>query len=776
MLGKTLLGVSACAALFVSTAHAQDAGTQDENAIAKVLGTVTVTATKKSDVENVQDVPVSVTAFSADTLDALKVRDLQSLSYSTPNVTLDDIGTARGTANFQIRGLGVNSSIPSIDPTVGVFIDGVYLGVNNGVIFDLFDLDSVEVLRGPQGLLFGRNTTGGAIVVNTGNPTDDFTYKIRTAIEGPWADDDRGGNNTYVQGVVSGPLVEGKLNGKIGAYFNNDDGYFRNLANGDNHGAADTTLVRGALEWFATDDLTFLAKVERGETDADGPTAQNRGIYDRNSFDFAIDNEGYLENEVTQASLRTDLDVAFGSGTITNILGYRNYEAITRGDIDATPLFLFHSNTEFEQEQISNELRYNGQFGAADVTTGLYYFNQEILYTENREIPSDPRGVWWGGGSQDHTVWGVFGQVDYDLTDKLTGSVGLRYSNEEKDAGVTYVQPRAQCSVLDGTCPTSGTNTNPALLGQNNGFEDSNEWSNWTPKVGFQYFATDTSQVYGNYTKGFRSGGYNFRITAPGPFEAIFPAGGPRSFDEEEVDSFELGYKFETEDGKGQLNTVAFFTDIKDMQREVNVSSPTAGVVQTIVNTADAEISGLELEGRYALTENFLLTGNVGLIDAEYQSVVFDISGDGVIDAADLALALPRVPEVTFGIGALYDQDLGTLGSLVARANYQNRDEVAYTDNNFGFINAAEMVDADLTWNTAFDGLSVSLYGRNLLDEVQAGGDTQLPFGGNVAALSPGGMNLANGVNAPFDPNPAAGTFSPLKKGRVIGLELTISR
>ena len=159
------------------------------------------------------------------------------------------------------------------------------------------------------------------------------------------------------------------------------------------------------------------------------------------------------------------------------------------------------------------------------------------------------------------------------------------------------------------------------------------------------------------------------------------------------------------------------------MQREVNASSATSGVVQTILNTADAEITGLEIEGRYAVTDNFLITANIGLIDAEYQSVLFDISGDGVIDGTDLSLALPRVPETTFGIGALYDADIGKYGSLVTRVNYANRDEVAYTDSNFGWINEAEMIDADLTWNTPYEGLSVSLYGRNLLDEVQAGGN-----------------------------------------------------
>ncbi|MEM8615899.1 MAG: TonB-dependent receptor, partial [Pseudomonadota bacterium] len=561
-------------------------------------------------------------------------------------------------------------------------------------------------------------------------------------------------------------------NGKFGVYFNDDDGYFKNLANGENHGAAETIIVRGGLEFFATENLTFLAKLEASETDADGPSAQNRGIYDRDSFDFAIDNEGLIENEVLQGSLRTDWDIPLGNGTITNILGYRSYEAITDGDIDATPLFLFHSETEFDQEQISNELRYNGQFGPADVTTGLYYFEQDILYTENRAIPSDPRGEYFGGGDQNHTVFGLFGQVDFAVTDALTLIGGLRYSAEEKTVGITYVQPRPFCSVLSGTCPTEGTNP---ITGDNNGFTDSNDWSNWTPKLGFQYFFTDTAQVYGNYTRGFRSGGYNFRITAPAAFEAIAASTGSFAFDEEEVDSFEIGAKVESEDGRAQLNAALFYTDIKNMQREVNEASD-AGVAQTILNTADAEIAGLELEGRYAVTNNLLLTANVGLIEAEYQDAFFDISSDGVVDANDLTLALPRVPEMTFGFGALYDLDLGNGTSLVTRVNYQNRDEVAYTDSNFGWINEAEMVDADLTWNTPVEGLSLSLYGRNLLDQVQAGGDTQLPFGGNVAALAPGGENRADGVNEPFSPNPAAGTFSPLKKGRVVGLELTFTR
>ncbi|NBD95515.1 MAG: TonB-dependent receptor [Gammaproteobacteria bacterium] len=760
------VGTSAAVLAFAMPAFAQDTtdtGEDRDGAVQRVLGPVTVTATKKADVEDVQNVPIAVTAFNADTLDALNVNNLEDLSFTTPNVSLDDIGTSRGTANFAIRGLGVNSSIPSIDPAVGVFIDGVYLGVNNGVIIDLFDLESVEVLRGPQGLLFGRNTTGGALVVNTGNPTEEFSWKARAALDGP-IDDDRGGAQTMLQGIVSGPVVEDKLLGKFGVSYTNDEGYFNNLAKDENHGELNSLLFRGALEWRASEDITFLGKMDYLDSRSDGPSGQNRGIYERDTFDMAIDNDGNVYSDMLFGSLRTDIDVDFGNGTITNILGYRSYEATAEGDIDAAPAFLFHSETEFDQEQWSNELRYAGSFGKAQLTTGIYYFNQDLAYTEQREIPPSSPLEFFGGGRQDHTVFGLFGQVDYAITDKLTGIFGLRYSNEEKDADITYIRPRPECSVVDETCPTTGTN--PFIPGEANGFSESDEWSNVTPKVGLQYFLDDTTQFYGSYTKGFRSGGYNFRITDANAFLAVFGEDGPFAFDEEEVDAYEIGVKTGAADGTWQLNAAVYQTEISDMQREVNAASEDAAVVQTILNTADATLTGFELEGRVALTDTFLLTGNIGLIDAEYDSVQFDISGDRTVNGDDLALALPRVPEATYGIGAIWDISLGDNGGLVATANYQHRDEFAYTDSNFGWVQEADMVNADLTWNTPVDGVSVSLYGKNLLDEVQVGNDTQLPFPGP----------RSNGVQEPFQAQPGAGTFSPLKKGRLVGLEFVIRR
>lgn len=283
------------------------------------------------------------------------------------------------------------------------------------------------------------------------------------------------------------------------------------------------------------------------------------------------------------------------------------------------------------------------------------------------------------------------------------------------------------CNVIDRTCPFD--------------FVDGDSWNNVTPKVGLQWRMGDDVLVYAHWTRGFRSGGYNFRNTSV--------AFNPGPFDEEKLDSFEIGGKADFADGRVRINGAFFFTDIKNMQREVNLADPVAGVVQIIQNTADAEIKGFEVEASVVVTDELLLTGSIGHTDGDYVDVRFDLNGDGMLDAADEALALPRLAPWTYSAGFVYDREIGNIGSLSLRFNFAHRDAAAYTDNNLGTLNAADMIDASITLRTFNESVSVSVYGKNLLDEVTEGGDTQLP-----ATLG-------------------GGTFSPLNKGRVIGVELS---
>lgn len=765
-LGKLalLLGTAAFTPFAAAAQDSETPATEERTSALDAINEILVTGTKTRDAENVQDIPLAVTAFNAGTLEAFKIRDIQGLSFQAPTVSLDQVGTSRGTANFTVRGLGINSSIPSIDPTVGVFVDGVYLGINGGVVFDLFDLESVEILRGPQGVLFGRNVTGGAVVINTGNPTEDFRGKFRAAVDGP-VDGGRGGANYTVSGVVSGPIIEDVLLFKVGAYYNKDEGYFRNLASltnpniPENHGQAETTILRGALE-ARLGGLTLLGKLDYFESDGDGPSAQNRAFFDRNSFDFAIDEPGNYANEIWTGSLTATVDI--GPGTLTNVFGWRKYDATTRGDIDATPRFLFHSSTETAQEQFSNELRYAMSFDSLDLTVGGFWFDQDLAYTENRELRRDlpvnlQPPVFYGGGAQDHEVLGVFANAQWEFVDNLSLIAGIRWNQETKDAAVTFITPRAPCSFIQGTCPTGTSPYRPGI--ETNGFTDRVRFRNLSPKVGLQYeFAN--SQIYGHWSRGFRSGGFNFRITNIPVFNRAFLATGELGFDEEQVDNYEIGGKFQTDDGSFTLNAAAYITKVGNMQREVNLADPGAGVVQNILNTADATITGFEAEARMRVSDSLAFTANIGIIDAQYDEVLFDISGDGVINDTDLALSLPRVPPITVGAGLIHDWDLGN-STIVTRVNYQYRDEAAYTDDNLGWLNALSNLEANVTWNTPIEGLSLSIYGRNLLDEVQEGGDTQVPFGGPNST----------GVRRTFAPNPTAGTFSPLMRGRNVGIE-----
>lgn len=752
---RSALLLGAAASFWASPAMAQDVG---EGAIAALDAEIVVTATKKADAENVQSVPQAITALGAASLEAMKVRDLQSLTHAAPGVSLDQVGTVRGTANFSIRGLGINSSIPSIDPTVGTFVDGVYIGVNSGVVFDVFDLDSVEILRGPQGILFGRNTTGGAVLVNTGNPTKDWRFKASIGAEGP-VDGGRGGAAMTGQAVLSGPLSD-TVGVKLGVFHNSDGGYFRNRFNNGKLGKAETTALRAGLS-FDFGALTISAKGELFDSRGDGAVTQNHGLFSRDSFDVSINNEGFYDVRAWFGTLRADYEL--GQGKLTNIFGYRHYTQSTDNDIDSTPLTLFHSVTGLAQEQWSDELRYNARFGALDLTVGGFIFHQDIAYEEDRKLPTSSALVFYGGGSQKHDVYGLFAAADVEVVPSLTVNAGVRWSQEDKEARVTFVRPRVPCSVIAATCPVSGTNS--LIPTEVNGFTDKRSWQSWTPKLGLTWQAAERVLAYGHWTRGYRSGGYNLRITAPAAFLANAAIAGSPAFDEEKVDSYELGLKLQTADKRGTLNLAAYRTNVKGMQREINLSSPTAGVAQSIYNTADARITGWEAEGRYRLGSALVLTGNVGFIDAEYTRILFDISGDGAIGAADLALALPRVPRWTWGLGAVHEASLGEVSRLVSRVSFQHRSRYAYTDNNFGWVDASDNLDASVTWYLPVKGMSVSLWGKNLLDQVQFGGDTQIPFGAGA---------FSDGNNRPFDPRPAAGTFSPIAKGRVVGVDFGV--
>ncbi len=697
---------------------------------------IVITATKRGDA-NVQDVPLAVTAFGQEQLEALNFRDVSSLSYSIPNVQLEDNGTAPGYANFSIRGLGINSSIPSIDPTVGIFVDGVYQGISGGQVFDNFDLEGVEVLRGPQGILFGRNVTGGAVLLRTTTPSDELRVNGGFSVET--------GPNFTVDAMVTGPIVQDVLSGKIAVYHNQDTGYFENV-DGRDLGEQELGLVRGALRWTPTESVEFILRGESGRQAGDGAISQNHDRWSRDSQDFGIDERGFSRADWDSATLETNIDVAFGDGTITNIVGWRQYESRNRGDIDGTTSFLFHANAITEQDQISEELRYAGTFGNLALTTGLYYFQQDLFYIENRELFGGGLVV-SGGGEGDFSTWGAFVAGDYALTETFTINLGVRYTHEEKEVEIATLRP--------GGADLQARTFN-ADFTEANGYPTEDSWNDISPRVGFQWTPSNDTQVYGFWAKGFRSGGYNFRQTA-----VLSPTVTPGPFDEEEQTTIEFGVKQDFMDGRGRINAAIFHNEIEGMQRELNTAGP-FGTNQQIVNAADATIQGVEIEARYSFTDNFLVQLQAGYTDGEYDAIFADISNPDpsapqVIDGADFALEIPRLSPWTYGLTFIYDLDIADAGTLSSRLSWSHRDRNFFTDTNLGFFPAVDIVDLNLTFRPTDSNVSFSLYGENLTDETTYGGNTVLPS-------SVGG-----------DVTPALATFSPLNKGRVIGFEMRYS-
>jgi iron complex outermembrane receptor protein len=710
--------------------HAQPLPAEAEPA--SPIETVIVSAEKRGVAANAQTVPIALTAINGVELEKRHVRDLQDLTVAAPNVTLADAGTVPGFANFTIRGLGTNTTIPSMEPAVGVFVDGIYQGVSAGVVLDLFDIEDVEILRGPQGLLFGRNTTGGAVLINTRRPGDEFKVRGRFNYE-----------TAQATGAVSieGPIGD-QFRAKIVGYYSNDDGWFTNQFDGSNFGASRTGFVRPTLVWSPSAAFDTAIIYERGWNRGDGPVAQNPAYYQ--GFDIALDNPGYVRLDWEAVTVESNWRRP--RGVFTNLFGYRRLDQDSSADIDARPVPGFNGLTVFGQHQFSDELRYSGRFfDRLDVTAGLYYFTQSYTYLERRVL---------AGGAIDSTLgadvensnYAVFAQADYHIHPALTLTAGGRFTREDKTVQIATFVPvtaASRCNFVTESCMYNFPG--PAFPGA----PGSESWDQFTPKLGAQWQPNEDMFVYGHWSRGVRSGGYNVRNTSlvvpipPGPY-------GP-----ELQDAFEVGLKSDWLDNRLRINAAAFYNTIEDIQRDINQTDPVVGVVQVTRNTADATIKGFELELAGALTDELVLFANVGYLDGRYDAIYFDLDGDRIIGASDLALNIPRLSKWSYAVGATYARSLPGDFLLSLRADYGYRSRAAYTDANTAYLAPIEDLSASATLTLPQGHWSFSLYGRNLLDKV------------------------TDGVNSPLPPSigpiPIGGSFRTLNEGRVIGVEASFT-
>jgi iron complex outermembrane receptor protein len=682
-----------------------------------VLEEVIVTARKRK--ESLQEVPISVTALTTE-LAKSSIRNLRDIEGYSPNVTIDNSGAGPGAASISIRGVSYQEVDKSLDPSVGVIVDGVYMGTNVGQILNNFDIAQIDILRGPQGTLFGKNTTGGVINVVRNKPTGELGGEIRAAF-GSW------GLQDY-KGLFNFPIFEGKLAGKIYATNASDDGWLKNTTINEDTSRIDSSSYGFSLLATPTEDFEALFSYDRLEDDSDIVGGHNFnqddslicilggvGIpgLDENetcaSLDTGSDEDHVSMNDHQYASVETDaytlnMQWDIGPGVITSITGYRENVEFRRAEYDVSAADFFALYFDQDYDQFSQEINFASTFSdTIEFVVGAYYWESE--YSQQSEtvgliyntflLGKPPGTTSFLRQNQKTESIAAYFSGDWHITDALTATLGVRHTQEEKDFNAHTVE-----DVLNGVVITE-----PEYA------QADEDWSETTPKLGLSYQLDDDIFLFASYAKGFKSGGYFGRNTGVTALTT--------SYAPEFVETYELGMKSDWLNSRVRFNATAFFTEYDDKQEE-NIVPLSDGTVGTIVsNAATVEMAGLELEFVAALTEKIRLQASYGYIDAEYKDYEADINNDGIItDNSDLILR--RTPENTFGLSATYSDYFGSVG-FMGDVSYRWRDEIeTIADNDpIGHVDSFGMWSASADFTIA-ENYKVSVYGRNLADERHA--------------------------------------------------------
>ena len=718
-INKITLGMALAGSVSTFSVLPQIANAQENS---PALEEVTVTARKR--VESLQDVAVSVTAVTTQLQNAA-VKNIQDLNNFAPNVNID-FGPASGSgATISIRGISHQDPDKSMEAPVGVILDGVFMGTTAGQMMDSFDLERIEVLRGPQGTLFGKNTTGGALNVIRSKPTKDFGAKVHIGAG------DFGLLET--KAIVNTPLSEaGGL--KLSLNRSQTDGYWKNTTTGKDAGAVDYQQLGAAVAFDITENFDIQLSYDRIDDDSERGAFANFNADDSlaciaslagldpsgpafgsgcMSLDEGSDEDHVSTNGNNEASTQDDLlnltmNWSLGDWVLTSVTGYQDREEEYSHEFDSSQVRLLTVTGGHEYSQLSQELRINGQFNErTNLTAGIYYFESDVRQHQDSFdmwyyiFAGTPLGALPLGdisANLDSTVTNeasaVFASLDYQLTDDLSLNLGGRYTWEEK-------------TFAGGSGAWDSQILGPSIIPAGPIRNIKDDWQEFSPRIALQYNAAEDVMLFASYADGFKSGGIFARTQ---DVNAI------TSFDPEYVDTYEAGVKSEVLDRRVRLNATAFLTDYTDKQEEILVPEA-GGQVNTIVrNAGDVEISGLEIEMQAVITSNLNLYMMAGLLDTEYKEFFADITGDGV-STDNTYLQLRNTPDKTLGAGFDYYRDVG-FGEFSVNYNYRWSDEYEseFFNDPRGHVDSMGMHNVSM--NLAVDDkYKISLWGRNLTNE-----------------------------------------------------------
>jgi iron complex outermembrane recepter protein len=793
-------------AIFGLAAAAPTTALGAEQASRGVIEEILVTSRRVE--ESQQNVPVAVTAFTQENIEQLAPRTLRDFDGLMPNVRIGMNTAGPSAGALFIRGIGYADIEKTQSPAVGVIIDGVYQGSSTGQLIDTFDVAQMEVNRGPQGVLQGKNTTGGSIVVTRVRP--EFN-------EWGWALSAQAGNfdERQLKGRVNIPLIDDQLALKISAITKERDGFYDNVTRNCNEcaGAIDYDSFTSALRFQPTGQfggtLTYDHVKDRGDIPPqdprwDGPdphtTAANWGEFQR--------------YDVDALTLNMDWDVGFG--VVTSITGWQQADDTVGQDFDgstrfapAVPLVQLHTLREQEFRQLSQELKLTFDINdRTRATLGGFYWDTSLDFSQGTnqvlQFPPEvydaifglpPGGV--GAGCllfdviaipgfvpnpntaigdglcqlgpiwadhqafEDVESWAVFGSIDWNVTDAIEVSAGVRYIDEKKDFGTRFGERVAPTgSPLDefgdplnpptapGDTPTcitvDGVNVNPPCTFGGFPITGSDSWNDVIFKLSASWRVTDSNLLYGSYAEGFRSGGFSIRATDPARL----------TFDPEDVANIEIGSKNDLWGKRVRLNLAAFYTELNDPQgSSILQQAAPPGTNTLILNGEQLKSYGFEMEAIWAVTDRFSLTGMLGLQKVENQEaslscldVVFNASGTPCNEFENPDL-FPNPPNVDFpkqpgflatdwnyAFSAVYDRDLGP-GRFTANAVAKVTDDVWIASNAGQRViqKGYPLYDARLAYEwraTENDLVRISVVGKNLADKKYIEQELPLGFGG----------------------------------------------
>ncbi len=684
------------------------------------LEEITVTATKRA--QSLQDVPISVSAFSADTIEATRMQGLTDIAIRTPNFLIGQQGPTA--PELTIRGIGSTDRESGSDRSVVVFVDEVYIGRTGASTFDLFDLERVEVLRGPQGTLFGRNVVGGAVNLVTAKPSPEFDAKVQATYGRR--------DLAEVKAMLNGGLSD-TLSGRLALSVKSQEGFYRMRSfAGDRSNDMKAYGVRGQLLLTPSDDWSLLFSLDVAEDEVEGVASRiTQGAVSDAGFaaalapfgpfvpaedPFTTDNNKFGMIERSHVALMSRLDWSTAIGDLTVIPAYRSAEFDELRDIagigfNAAGVRGFESTAINDENYsaLSIEARMASPGDSSNPLSwigGFYYLDEKIDRDQIRERQANTafsRPLFDQLNNASSVA--LFGEATYTLADRINLTVGGRWTKDKKDFDLEVVNTLSAAQQAEIAARLGrATTLNPAQ--QEYVAQVDESWSEFTPKATLSFDFSKDVLVFATYSEGFKSGG--FVGLAATSREAM------RSFEPESARNLEFGVKATLADGRLQLNASYYDLKFKQLQlrdRILTIPGDVTSAIVTITNAAEAEMNGVELEVVALPIAGLTLSGGFSTLDSEITEVT---EGSNVVLGTDL----PKAPEFTLNLAAQYEYPLGP-GVLRMRADYRHtgdhyfdlNEQAAGQEDDYGLLGAR------IAYAGAGDSWEVAAWAKNLTDE-----------------------------------------------------------